>query len=179
MTTTYDSGDYLGGMAGGDYTYKYKVCIPNSVPENCADLDVEQTLVDPCNPPTSVDLPALENQTYVLTDTSFPYTHAAPVVDPDYCEVSTSYNIPAFIDGSTAVSEPVNDDKTFNIFYDDNLNPLDEGPTTVTVTVTGSSKYDYGADNVSGTDSEPFDVDYENPCIDPAYVNIVPKTMED
>ena len=59
MSTTYDSTDYLGGMAGGDYTYKYKVCIPNSVPENCADLNVEQTLIDPCNPPTSVDLPAL------------------------------------------------------------------------------------------------------------------------
>ena len=73
--------------------------------------------------------------------------HPAPVVDPVYCEVSTEYNIPTFSDGSTAVTEPVGEDKTFNIFYDDNLLPLDEGPTTVTVTVTGSSKYDYGADN--------------------------------
>ena len=69
MTTTYNSQNYIDGMAGGAYTYKYKVCIPNSLSENCQDLDVVQTLVDPCNPPTSINLAPLTDQTYTITDT--------------------------------------------------------------------------------------------------------------
>ena len=74
----------------------------------------------------------------------------------------------------------MNDDRTFNIFYDANLAPLTEGPTTVTVTVTASSKYDYGVgNNFSTQDDETFDVNYLNPCINSAFVDIVPATMPD
>jgi len=38
LTVSYDSDDYLNGMSGGQYIYNYKVCIPNSLFENCEDL---------------------------------------------------------------------------------------------------------------------------------------------
>jgi len=46
---------------------------------------VQIVVEDPCNPPVSVTSPGMTNQTYILTDVTKTYTHAAFTVDPAYC----------------------------------------------------------------------------------------------
>jgi hypothetical protein len=111
MVRTYDSSHFLGGMSGGDFTYEYTVCIPNSVPENCAALNVPHKMIDPCNPPSSVVQLALTNQEYTITGVFMPYVHESFTMEPNYCTQDIQYTIPA----NSGITEPTGDDLTFNI----------------------------------------------------------------
>ena len=122
MSTTYEQADYQGGMSGGVFTYKYNVCIPNSNPANCEALEIEQTMKDPCNPPISIDLQGFALYTeYTVANTVLPYTHPEVTIDPSFCNVDIVYTIPAFNNGLYGITEPTGDDRTFNIFYDNDL----------------------------------------------------------
>jgi len=65
---------------------------------------------------------------------------------------------------------PSSGDREYKIFYDIDLDDVDYSITN-TVTVTGSSRYDYGASlNNEVTEDESFTVTFLNPCIDPAHI---------
>jgi len=84
------------------------------------------TLVDPCDPPTSVTAAALTDQVYTITDTNAtPYTHSDYTADPSYCPLVYSYSIGDI----TSVSVPsavTRVDKTFSFGYSQDLQPIGE-----------------------------------------------------
>jgi hypothetical protein len=81
-------------------------------------------MIDPCNPPATIAQLGLTDQTYTITQTEITYVHEGYTIDPSYCEVTKSYTVEAFANGSTGVTEPSNDDDTFKIFYDTDLLPI-------------------------------------------------------
>ena len=96
-----------------------------------------------------------------------PYSHQAVVADPAYCRVKYEYTIPTLINGNSPVSRT---DTEFTIYYDQDLTPLDE---TITVSVTAISDSKYATS--AGTPVEKtgtFTVNFDNPCIDQAFVVI-------
>lgn len=176
-------------MSGGAYAYNYKICLPVPPPgtDICETFSVDQTAVDPCNPPTSISIAKPDDQDYVITQVKLTFQHDDLVISPSYCEVKTTYVIPEFSDSSTAIDGPVETTvaKQFEIFYDSSLLPVDESPQTVTIQVEGSSRYDYGVDglgdslNFAANAETTFDVNYDSPCQDPNFFQINgPDTLE-
>ena len=83
------------------------------------------TLVDPCDPPTSMTGEDLTNQVYTITDdVATPYLHPDFDVEPSYCPLIYSYTKTPLDDGDSALGLPTSDDKTFTFYYDKNLDPL-------------------------------------------------------
>ena len=82
--------------------------------------DIEVVLEDPCDPPVSITVPALDDETYIITDTTEPdYTHPEFVADPSYCKVAYTYDLGSVNNkDGTAVSAITRSDKTFSWFYD-------------------------------------------------------------
>ena len=180
MTRLYDQADYIGGMSGGQYVYNYKACIPGSLSENCEALTIPHTLVDPCNPPDSVDLADLVDQSYTITQGMQSYTHPQPTISPLFCEVSTTYSMPSHTLTTNPISEPTAGSRRFDIFYDADLRPITESqtPLNTVVNVRGHSKYTYGgALDFEKTVSKDFDLTILNPCIDTAYFEILPRAL--
>ena len=83
------------------------------------------TYIDPCDPPNSLMSPNLINQVYTINDMMAPdYTHAAFMVDPNYCPLFYTYTETPFTDlngmDATAISRS---DFTYSFFWGD-LSPL-------------------------------------------------------
>ena len=110
---------------------------------------------------------------YTITDTNAaPYTHSDYAIDPSYCPLVYSYSIGDI----TSVSVPsavTRVDKTFSFGYAQDLQPIGE---TQTVTVTATSGSIYNGTPTEVTDSSTFDLTFENPCIDPAFVTLTATT---
>jgi hypothetical protein len=122
--------------------------------------------------------PQLNNQVYILTDDSKPsYTVADFSISPDYCPFTYDVVIqPLNSDGDSAVTHETNSDKTFEFFYNKDLEPLGKSQ-TVTVTATSTSKHGTNSDSKELVRS--FEVTFKNPCIDERFVKIVHPTLPD
>jgi len=82
------------------------------------------TLVDPCDPPTSVQVVALTDQVYTITDTNVaPYLHPDFVISPAYCPLAYTYDLGA-ISSVSVPSAVTRVDKTFSFSYSQDLQPL-------------------------------------------------------
>lgn len=102
------------------------------------------------------------------------YTHPDFIAVPSYCPIDYTYNVPALANSGTPITRA---DKTFTIFYDADLTPVDESP--ITVTVTGTSRSDKTSFLPAGTpaetkatDSETFDVNFATPCLSDAFATL-------
>jgi hypothetical protein len=125
---------------------------------------IEITLVDPCDPPTSVTSTSLTNQEYRLADMSGPtYTHGEFTVVPSFCPLTYTYSETKLVGGEddTAISR-VN--KIFTFSYDKDDAPVNPVAQTQTVTVTATSDSLYTATFPSKSDSASFDLTFVDPC---------------
>lgn len=91
------------------------------------------TLVDPCDPPTSLTapVPGFEDQEYTLFDSQQSYQHPDFVIDPPECKYTVTYEYIKLSDGRTAVTQDATTDAihyfqwpTASAITDD-LDPLD------------------------------------------------------
>ena len=129
------------------------------------------TLEDPCDPPNSVSGVDLTNQDYTLTASEKSYIHSAFTIDPDYCLLDYTYAATSLQAGDSAILQYVPVENKFLFHYDKDLLPLGQ---TQTVTVTATSNSKYTVVNTKKDDFRTFDLTFNNPCIDQAFVNILP-----
>ena len=80
-------------------------------------------MVDPCDPPQSITSPGLTNQVYTISDASAAtYTHLIFISDPVYCPIDYTYAETKLEAGDSAIKTLA---RTFEFFYDKDLEPLD------------------------------------------------------
>jgi len=91
-----------GQVIPGVYTFTYKVSVPES-PGVFKTFTVDYTVNDPCDPPNSLAVPTLTDQSYVIGDTAATYVHADFVPVPAYCPFDISYTIESLIN----TNEPI------------------------------------------------------------------------
>ena len=130
LTLNMSNADYLSGnYKPGTYTVTVQGTVvgSNSV---TAEATYTFTLVDPCDPPTSITAATLTNQSYTITQNDHPgYTHPAFTISPAYCTFDYSYNIADISNlaaGTSAITQATGDDTTFKIHYDSDLLPVGE-----------------------------------------------------
>ena len=81
-------------IAPGTYVVTVEGSGDSSDPPKKQESTYTFTLVDPCDPPTSVTAAALTDQVYTITDdAATPYTHPVFTIDPSYCPFVYSYSI--------------------------------------------------------------------------------------
>ena len=98
-------------------------------------------MIDPCDPPTSITGPPLEDQLYILGDTNAPsYTHPDYNIEPSYCNIVYSYDITK-LENAVPDSAITRVDKTFDFEYLTDRAPLGQFQ-DVTVTFSSSTIYD-------------------------------------
>jgi len=129
LTQTFSSTQYAtGGLAPGAYIFTYDVTTDNAITPFKAALTKQftftVTLLDPCDPPTSITKVPLTNQVYTITDTPKTYRHPDWIVSPSYCPLVYNYAIADITNVSGAKAITVETDKTFSIYYDQDLLPL-------------------------------------------------------
>jgi hypothetical protein len=158
----------LGLITPGTYIVTIEGKADKSSPTQSWESTFTFTLVDPCDPPTSITAAVLTDQVYTITDEGAKYTHPDFVISPEYCPFMYSYAISEItnVAGESAITRA---DKTFLFSYSQSLLPVGNSQ-TVTVTATSSSIYS-AAPSVL-VDSSSFDLTILNPCIDPAFVTI-------
>jgi len=74
LSITADPADYQdGSKPPGEYTVEICGTVNEAVPQNSETcIPVKVTLVDPCDPPTSINVPDMANQVYYITNPSHP-----------------------------------------------------------------------------------------------------------
>jgi hypothetical protein len=128
LSYSIDSADFeyqLVLIAPGTYTVTVEGEVDNSVPIQRLESSYTLSLLDPCDPPTSITAATLFNQVYTITDDDATYTHPIFTVDPSYCPLYYSYTIGDItnISGESAITLV---DKTFFFDYSLDLEPLGE-----------------------------------------------------
>ena len=127
LTQTFTSSQYENnGLAPGDYIFTYDVSTDLNAPYDAAltkQFTFTVTLVDPCDPPTSLTAATLTNQEYTITDTTKTYTHPEWTIVPSYCPFAYTYDIADItnVSGVKAISQT---GKIFSTYYAENLLPL-------------------------------------------------------
>lgn len=89
----YEAGDFKPGV------FVVAVCgtVQGSDPTLTKCTEVEVTLIDPCDPPTSFTVDDEDNQAYTIFDTEHPdYTSKVPTIDPSFCKYSHSIVVTKF-----------------------------------------------------------------------------------
>ena len=128
LTQTFSSQQYAtGGLAPGAYIFTYEVTTDTASPSNAALTKLftfTVTLVDPCDPPTSIIKAPLTNQVYTITDTKKTYKHPDWTISPNYCPLSYTYDIADITNVLGAKAISVESEKIFSIYYDQDLLPL-------------------------------------------------------
>ena len=160
LSITVSANDYKNVVyAPGVFTVTIEGTVEGSDGPETQEAEIKITLLDPCDPPVSVDRVPLTNQSYRIGDPSAtPYTHPNFVVSPDFCPLTYTYSETTLLDGSTAISRT---DKTFTFSYDME-SAIDQ---TQTVTITAKSDSKYPTSYPKKTDSETFDLTFVNPCL--------------
>ena len=83
------------------------------------------TLLDPCDPPVSIESPGLDDQLYLLTAKQESYEHPDFIVTPSYCPIYYSYVIQSLAAGDSAITQPYTEgDTTFTIYYNNDDAPV-------------------------------------------------------
>ena len=98
LVSSFSGTDYQNGLAPGDYLYTFTVSTggPGALTQT---FTFTQTLEDPCDPPT-VSAITLVDQTETVTDTEKVYAISPQItVDPDYCGLTITPQIPAALQG--------------------------------------------------------------------------------
>jgi hypothetical protein len=114
------------GLVPGDYIFTYDVSTDLNAPYDAAltkQFTFTVTLVDPCDPPTSLTAATLTNQEYTITDTTKTYTHPEWTIVPSYCPFAYTYDI-ADITNVSGVKAISRTGKIFSTYYAENLLPL-------------------------------------------------------
>ena len=163
MSLIATSDDYI------NETYKpgvFKVTITGTAGSLTQTAVIEFTLSDPCDPPLSITVASLVDQTYRLADMSAaPYTHADFTVVPDYCPLKYTYSETSLTDSDgnsdTAISRT---DKTFTFSYNKDDAPVSPVAQTQTVTITATSDSKYPTSFPKKSESASFDLDFTDPC---------------
>jgi hypothetical protein len=110
LTQTFTSSQYENnGLAPGDYIFTYDVSTDLNAPYDAAltkQFTFTVTLVDPCDPPTSLTLVSLTDQEYTITETAKTYTQPDWTIAPSYCPFTYEYTIADItnVAGATAIS---------------------------------------------------------------------------
>ena len=99
-------------MAPGDYVYHFRVALNDHYGASTGDLsqffDVTFTLVDPCDPPQSIQSHALEDQKYIITDSPLIYEFATSAeIVPSFCPYEAELSVTAFEDCKGQASNAV------------------------------------------------------------------------
>ena len=84
-------------------------------------------LTDPCNPPETLDAPALPNQSYQITAAEVSYQVPSFVTDPTYCinKVTYTSTVTPLQNGESAVTTEASN-RDFKFFYDKDRTPVDD-----------------------------------------------------
>ena len=173
MTVTITEDDYKNEIIKPG-KFKMNLCAQvNLETPTCTEVDLE--IVDPCDPPVSIQRVVMQDQVYELKDTSEPsYTHPEFEITPIYCPITYSYSITNLQDGSTAFKkEPQNNDRTSVFEYTKDDLPISPVPQKQTVTVTATSTSKYGTNGVTRTDSGIFNLKFTDPCDNPDSSSII------
>ena len=78
----------------------YNVCVLTT----CEPFTVDINLTDACNAPNTITAPSLDDQEYTITDNQIDYTHPDFIVDPSFCPVEYTYNVPTLENGGALIS---------------------------------------------------------------------------
>ena len=82
------------------------------------------TLVDPCDPPTSVTGEDFTNQSYTLTDEERSYTHPAFTIEPTFCPFEYTFTVTLLTGDDSAITQDTTDETKFLFHYEKDLAPL-------------------------------------------------------
>ena len=125
-------------------------------------------LVDPCDPPADFTVANLVDQVYTISDDDYPdYEHDRFVADPAFCPVQYFYSISRLPDDSSAITQ--SGVRTFEFFYNQEIDDIDSVSQTVTITSRTGSYYD-SADTSRLFKVGQFELTFLDPCLDSEYV---------
>jgi len=170
FTESYDQASYLGAVAPGDYVYTFKVSTGGADPLHNPTFTVTQTLLETCDPPSSITPSSPSPLNYVLGEAAATRNVAEFTVVPSYCEVDYTATKQDLASGDSPITIASNN-RDFTVSYSTSLVPATNSE-TLTVTVTATSKTRWGAATGAITRDATFDVSFTNPCIDTTYVTI-------
>lgn len=122
------------------------------------------TLTDPCNPPKSLTSPTIPDYEYTIVTEPVLYEAEDFVVDPPYCRLTYTSTVELLDNGKSAVTVQ-SDQKSYSIYYDEDLTPVDETQETqrITLDVVTSSLWSPAVpENLS--EQESFELIFLDPC---------------
>ena len=95
LTYKFNTDDYLsGGYAPGTYVVTIGGTGDNSASSQSQEATFTFTLVDPCDPPASIQVVSLPDQVYTITDDSAPVLIRQDFTSsPAYCPLVYTYTI--------------------------------------------------------------------------------------
>ena len=122
LSYSIDSATYqLGQIAPGTYVVTVVGGADNSASSQSRESTYTFTLVDPCDPPTSVTAVVLTDQVYTITENNAtPYTHPVFTIDPISCPFAYSYDLGKITNVADA-SAVTRVDNTFSFDYSQDL----------------------------------------------------------
>ena len=119
-STAYQTGSYLPGT--------YMVTIQGTIDGQSitAEGTYTFTLVDPCDPPVSVEAPTLATTEYTITEVGKELAAPGFTVTPSYCPLTLSFDIAEIngLTGKSAITQKVGDSNTLVWSYDSDLDPV-------------------------------------------------------
>ena len=126
LSLTVDEDDYVNNVfVPGVFVVTVTGTADASDGPQSKDATIEFTLKDPCDPPVSVAISALTDQTYTLTTTGATYTHPEFSVAPSYCPLTYTYSETTLTDGNGDIDSAIDrTDKTFTFSYDKDDAPV-------------------------------------------------------
>ena len=128
MTFSATADDYIDNvLEPGQYLVWIKGTAVGSDPVQTQSAFFTMTLLDPCDPPTSVGTISMDNEEYTITAAAIPKVHEAFPIEPSYCEIEYSLSETALFDASgvlTSASSYSDPARTVTISYTQDLAPL-------------------------------------------------------
>ena len=162
MTFTPTKEDYVNQVIPpGDYTVTITGTVAKK-PTLSDDATFTITVVDICDPPSSLDTADLTDQLYPLTKTDYAnYTPTGYVtIVPDFCPYTTAISTTLLTNTESAITEASG---VFSFLYSKEIDTTTESQTT-TITVTHDSIYT-ATSTPAVTSSTDFVTTFDDPCV--------------